>query len=342
VTRESHSPSALQHSISLSDSSENGALLSDLSHRDKPWDKHRAIAEIVEMFYVDSDFSKLGERISGCSKFLDFKLVPNNETGELNLKLSSAHFCRVRHCPVCQWRRSLMNKARFIRILPKILEDYPKARWVKLTLTIENCRIENLRFTIDHLNKSFKRLSQRKDFPAIGWIKSLEVTKSKNCLFETESIINSETVTRLEASAHPHFHILMMVKPGYFSNEYMSKDDWVGLWKSCLRVDYDPSVHVKAVPKGQDLIKSLPEMVKYQVKESDLIDDRDWFLEMNKQLYKTRALEVGGVLKPYLKALEGEPVDLIGEGDDAEIDEGHLYFAWQQVKKHYRNVELRS
>ena len=73
-----------------------------------------------------------------------------------------------------------MNKGKFIRILPKILEDYPKARWIKLTLTCENCKIEDLRSTIDHLNKSFQRLSQRKDFPAIGWIKSLEVTKSKN------------------------------------------------------------------------------------------------------------------------------------------------------------------
>ena len=67
MTRESHSPSALQHSTSLSDSSENGLLLSELSPRDKPWDKHRAVAEVVEMLYASSDFSKLGERISGCS-----------------------------------------------------------------------------------------------------------------------------------------------------------------------------------------------------------------------------------------------------------------------------------
>lgn len=338
MRQEIESLSALQHFTSLSDFSENGLLLSELSPRDKPWEKHRAIAEIVEMFYASSDFSKFGERISGCSKFLDFKLVPNPETGELKLKLSSAHFCRVRHCPVCQWRRSLMNKGKFIRLLPKILEDYPKARWIKLTLTLENCKIKDLRSTIDHLNKSFKRLSQRKDFPAIGWIKSLEVTKSRNHFFETDRIIESELTTKLTASAHPHFHILMMVKPGYFSNGYLSKEKWVELWKSCLRVDYDPSVHVKAVPEDQDLLKCLPELVKYQVKESDLIDDRDWFLEMNKQLYKTRALEIGGVLKSYLKALENEPENLIGQSEGDEIDEGHLFFAWQEIKKHYEKV----
>ena len=323
MTRESHSPSALQHSTSLSDPPENSLLLSELSPRDKPWDKHRAVAEVVEMFYASSDFSKLGERISGCSKFLDFKLVPNNETGELGLKLSSTHFCRVRHCPVCQWRRSLMNKGKFIRILPKILEDYPKARWVKLTLTLENCKIEDLRLTIDHLNISFRRLSQRKDFPGIGWIKSLEVTKSRNHFIETESVIEGEVVTKLTATAHPHFHILMMVKTTYFAGNYLNKREWVELWKSCLRVDYDPSVHVKAVPENKPLLKLLPELVKYQVKESDLIDDREWFLEMNKQLHKTRALETGGVLKSYLKTLEQEPEDLVGQGEDDEIDEGH-------------------
>jgi plasmid rolling circle replication initiator protein Rep len=338
-TREFQSPSALQLPTSLPDLSGDGLALSDLSPQDKPWDKHRATADIVQAFYANSDLSKLGERISGCAKFLDFKLVPNAETGELKLKLSTTHFCRVRHCPVCQWRKSLMNKGKFIRVLPKILEDYPKARWVKLTLTIDNPKITDLRSTIDHLNKSFQRLSQRKNFPAVGWIKSLEVTKSQSDFTETELIFNDRKVSGMMATAHPHFHILMMVKPGYFGgSSYLSKEKWVELWKSCLRVNYDPSVHVKAVPEDYPLIKVLPEMIKYQVKESDMIDDRDWFLEMNGQLHKTRALEVGGILKPYLKVLEDEPTDLVGQGQDDEVDEGHLFFAWQTIRKHYCKV----
>ncbi|WP_373546318.1 protein rep [Chamaesiphon sp.] len=58
------------------------------------------------------------------------------------------------------------------------------------------------------------------------------------------------------------FTRLMMVKPGYFSNGYLSKEKWVELWKSFLKVDYAPSIHVKAVSKGQDLLKCLSEMVK--------------------------------------------------------------------------------
>ena len=329
MTRESQFPQALQLPTSLSDLQisvipaicEPKVLLSELSCKDKPWDKHRAMADKVEEYYANSELSKYGNRISICSTLLDFKLVPNIELGELFKKLSSAHFCRCRHCPVCQWRRSLMWKAKFHQILPKILEDYPTYRWIRLTLTIRSPDITDLRSTIDHLNKSFKLMTKRKAFPGVGWIKSLEVTKNGT------------------STAHPHFHILMMVKPSYFSgNSYLKKLDWVELWKSCLKVDYDPDIDIRVVKVTDDLLKCLPEMVKYQVKESDLVDDRDWFLEMNKQLYKTRAIEVGGILKLYLRALEQEPENLIGQGDDDEIDEGHLFFAWQQVKKHYKKV----
>jgi plasmid rolling circle replication initiator protein Rep len=323
---ESHLPAGLQPSPSLSDSSEIGVALSELSAKDKPWDKHRAMADRIENFYGGSEFSKYGERISICSMFLDFKLVTNIELGEVILKLSSAHFCRCRHCPVCQWRRSLAWKAKFHQVLPKVLEDYRTHRWLRLTLTILNPELVDLRSTIDHLNKSFNRMSKRKAFPGVGWIKSLEVTKSES------------------GTAHPHFHILMMVKPSYFSGKaYLSFFSWTELWKSCLKVDYDPQLNVQAVPRGKNLLQCLPEMVKYQVKESDLVDDRDWFLELNKQLHKTRSIEVGGILKPYLKALENEPEDLIGKDleEDSDIDEGHLIFGWAREEKHYKKVGER-
>jgi hypothetical protein len=52
-----------------------------------------------------------------------------------------------------------------------------------------------------------------------------------------------------------------------------------------------------------------------------------------------RCVATGGVLKDYLKALEQEPEDLIGEGEDDQPDEGHLVFSWKQREKKYRLVE---
>jgi hypothetical protein len=70
-------------------------------------------------------------------------------TGKRKLKLVSTHFCRVRHCPICQWRRSLQWKARAYENLPRVVADYPNGRWMFLTLTMKNCPLEDLRETSD-------------------------------------------------------------------------------------------------------------------------------------------------------------------------------------------------
>lgn len=75
------------------------------------------------------------------------------------------------------------------------------------------------------------------------------------------------------------------------------------------------------------------------MKESDLITDRDWFLELTRQLHKTRAIAVGGVLRDYMRELEEEPEDLIGEDSLGEVDEGHLYFRWKRQQKKYKLID---
>ena len=103
------------------------------------------------------------------------------ETGETRLRLREAHFCRVRHCPVCQWRRSLMWQARFYQSLPKLVTEHPKARWLFLTLTVRNCPITELGETLTAMNAAWQRLKDRKEFrPVLGWVRTTEVTRGKD------------------------------------------------------------------------------------------------------------------------------------------------------------------
>lgn len=309
----------LFHSISSPDAFYQDLNLGDLSEKDKVWDKHKANSDKVSDFYQSSSYNRYSQRINDCSQLLDFKLAPDQQEGVLKLKLSSARFCRVRHCPVCQWRRSMMWKAKAYQLFPKVIADYPAYRWLFLTLTVKNCPIDQLRDTLAWMNKSFTRLSQLKIFPGLGWIKSTEVTKGR------------------DGNAHPHFHCLIMVPPSYFSGRnYLSQDKWVELWQKSARLDYKPVCHVKAVHKDNDPRVLLPEILKYQVKESDLVADREWFLELTRQLHKTRAVAVGGILRHYMGALEQDPEDLIGKDDDVNVDEGHLYFGWESKKKKYK------
>jgi plasmid rolling circle replication initiator protein Rep len=295
--------------------------LSDLSPRDKPWDKHRSFADKVEALYAGSEFQNYSSRIHFCSEFLEFGLASDDDE-TLKLKLRAARFCRVRHCPVCQWRRSLMWKAKAYKVLPRIVESYPKHRWLFLTLTQKNVSIVELKQTLIGMNRAYQRLSQLKAFPAVGWIRSTEVTKGK------------------DGKAHPHFHCLLMVQPGYFAGKnYIKQTEWVEMWRKSLRADYSPVLDVQAVKSGEQPSDLVPELLKYCTKESDLISDREWFLELTRQMHKMKCVTTGGVLKEYLKELEQEPEDLIGDSELPEAqDSNSLYFGWKRQEKRYRMV----
>lgn len=298
--------------------------LSDLSPRDKPWDKHKKNADTISHYYEQGGQNSYGQRVRLCASRLDFRLVPDGEQGILKMKLHSALFCRIRLCTVCQWRRSLRWKAKAYEALPKVIEAYPKHRWLFVTLTMKNCALIELRETLSHMNRAFKRLTELKAFPGDGWIKSVEVTRGRD-----------------GQTAHPHIHCLMMVKPSFFSTGYLSKKKWIDLWQQCLRVDYKPVLDVQAVKPDRSPVALLSEVLKYQTKESDLVSSSEWFLEYSEQVKKTRAVSVGGVLREYFRVLEEEPEDLIGkeESEEKEVDEGHVYFTWRRGEKCYRMVE---
>ena len=69
-----------------------------------------------------------------------------------------------------------MWQARFYQSLPRIVADYPDARWMFLTLTVRNCAIgEWVRH--NRMNMAFQRLKDRKSFDLFrGWIRTTEVT----------------------------------------------------------------------------------------------------------------------------------------------------------------------
>ena len=103
-----------------------------------------------------------------------------------------------------------------------------------------------------------------------------------------------------------------------------------------MRLDYKPILDVQAVKQGDRPMELVPELLKYCTKESDMVADREWFLELTKQMFKMRCIATGGVLKDYLRELEEEPDDLIGEDGLMEDEYGRLYFGWRRSEKKYR------
>ena len=298
--------------------------LTDYSPQDKPWDTHRAQTQTVEGVYRGTIYDGLAGRLRDCSGFLGFSWVDDADTGGLRLSLRTARFCRVRHCPVCQWRRSLMWQARFLKALPGIEAAHPTSRWLFLTLTVRNCAIVNLRQTLRSMNEAWQRLIKRREFAGNvqGWVRTTEVTRGH------------------DDSAHPHFHCLLMVKPGYFSGKnYVTQSRWTDLWRECARLDYQPIVDIRAVkarrgaPGETSLRQALSETLKYAVKPSDM--EGDWLIELTRQVHKLRFVASGGVLKSVLREFEASEQDLLLADEDGEGGDPVLFFSWRREIRRY-------
>lgn len=343
-------------------------FLSDLSPSDKPWDVHRAQADQVAEILSNGNTGhrRQAERMRQCAQVLDFGWTTElSTTGETRLKLKKTHFCRVRSCPVCQWRRSLMWVSRFYHAFPNVYRDHPDLRYALLTLTVKNCAVAELRQTIKAMNSAWQRMTQRKAWPAVGFVRSLEVTRGK------------------DGSAHPHYHVLLALEPSYFGRNYLSAAKWSRMWQEALRADYTPIVDVRLVkpkpwairktsPLGEEevkldeirteivnmldhdpfhdtlqptkvevLISAITEVIKYAVKPSDMTADPDWLLTVVDQLRNSRAVAVGGLLREYMQ--EEEPEDLVhGEAEEPQENPGGVLFGWREKHERYQREKSRK
>lgn len=310
--------------------------LKSFSEKDAKWDIKKDNANSFQKVFSNSDLSnhhRYAERISDCAKILNFIYVPNEETGELKLKLKSAPFCHVRHCPICDWRRSLRAQAMFKNAIPKIIENNSNARWIFLTLTIANCPIKELRDTIKIMNNAWAKMIKRKGLSFIkGWARKVEVTQEKN----------------RKDYAHPHFHCILQVNESYFSSrDYLSQKDWIKYWTEAMKSNVDLGVDVRALRKSFDsndiATTELLKAFNYSVKPEDIIDDRDttdWFLEYVEQVHSLKFLTSGGTLKNIFKDENESDEDLINVDDEGNeiVDENtnpELLFFFRHSKKQY-------
>jgi len=267
---------------------EHAEIKQKLDDKDTKWNKKKAenIAAAKALAAAEFDnphrdtLQKWAKSLEECSAWLLFAEYQNLSTAELKRKLKNASFCRVRGCPLCAWRQSMSNFARALKKLPEIQQQHPSYEFLFLTLTVKNCSVYDLREQIQHMSKSWRRLTQRKEFKVVkGFIRTTEVTRSKK-----------------DGTAHPHFHCILVVPPSYFTKYYITHERWVQLWRKCAKLDYDPSVDVRRIKKT-DLKKGLVETLKYAVKGGVASSDPTFFREMLVQIQRLHLIATGGILK---------------------------------------------
>lgn len=289
-----------------------GEVLRDVSSTGKVrrWEKKKGDSlKVTDLFsmarevYPDIITENNFNNLMNCGSILKFAEVNGQR------KLKEANFCRVRLCPMCNWRRSLKMFAQVSQITDLILKEKPEVRFIFASFTVKNVKGEELVQTLDKMNYAFKLLVNKSfKFPIadklkenlLGYLKATEVT------------YNTRT-----NEYHPHYHCIFEVKPSYFAGrDYMKQTEWSELWGKAMKLDYVPIVDVRIIKGGT--AKAVAEVAKYPVKSADLLKIKDKrqaveaLIIFVRSMHGRRLVTFGGEFKTIKRRLR---LDDIENGD---------------------------
>jgi len=300
--------------------------------------RHRCFNHpIARDLMQDAETREIGRRIANCAHTLKAQVLlhPENKA-EVNLK--AAHVCNTRLCPFCEWRRTRVWRKRLFTGLERFMEDFPKYRGVFLTLTVKNVPLGELGEEITRMNRAWNRFTQCSFFPTPYWFRRTEVTVGG-------------TPGQEGLSAHPHFHVLLLVRPSYFSRDWVKQLEWQRQWQMALRADYPPVVDVRVAksksrsgsPANDDVKSAVLEAAKYTSKASTLMELGPAITELHWQLKNKRLYSLSKGLKEYIKAGDIEASELM-DNDAKPLPEGvdvcDVVAAWHEDISEYLISEI--
>lgn len=265
--------------------------------RTVPWHSHKANAMALS-YPVEEIDPAAAFRMRRCADRLSF----TKDAGG-HMQLQQAYFCRVRLCPMCQWRRSLKMHGQVRQCIEWLAADRQRAghkpyQYILLTLTVPNCPGEALGRTLDLIQDSWKRLQRRAEYKAAikGNVRCVEITYNRKA-----------------NTYHPHIHALLAVNPSYFTGRtYVTHDRWLQIWRECTG---DPTITQVDVRKTTGDAAAVAEVTKYATKASDVLKPGD--VQRNREVvgtlmrycHKRRFAGWGGVLRKAHQALQLDDVE---------------------------------
>jgi plasmid rolling circle replication initiator protein Rep len=194
-------------------------------------------------------------------------------------RLMGTWFCRIRGCPVCEWRKWMVHSLDLKEVLEVFLtrhgykfdESGKDAPFLFFTVTMENVPKSGLRSAIEKLangarflsNKVFDRYTpdQYPDWKFVhGMFRKVEITYNEK-----------------EDTYHPHMHYILAIdveryyRGGYFKSHGKYSD----IWK---RISGFSIVDIRAV---KDIQGGVLEIAKYATKSTDFFPKEDPYKPRN-------------------------------------------------------------
>ena len=361
-----------------------GEILSDRkpNGKERPWKTYKRLGTFLYQLYGrarEIDESCISPSaylaLERCCSWLLFRRYVEGSV----LKLHKADFCRHRLCPTCNWRKSLKLFSQMKEVSARLLQDFPGARYLFLTLTVKNCSGAELAQTIDKMNFGFKLLANAGKTNAsakavkanlLGYAKAMEIK------YDAEKTITPEMYAQRKkyyierglktGSAnpnygmyHPHFHVLLMVKPSFFNRGYIKQEQWAEIWQDCMKLDYTPQVDIRAIKANKRateesaadaaMTAAISETMKYPIKPDSLKLDAVESMSQQEQdelaeaiiclshaMKGRRLVTFGGEILKARKILKQDDIekgDLVEVGDTPEVKSEFEYvlFNWMKM-----------
>lgn len=179
--------------------------LKKIHHKKKLYNERYSVY-YKKMFvkYGNQVYSKRSDRINRC---LDLFIYDKYEMNKI-LDLQKVNRCNInRFCPNCkllsQRKYYFATKPEFDRLTDEGYNLY------FLTLTRKNVKAEDLRDTIDFMNKNFKKLFNKFNQPIGTGFNGL-----KDRLIKIEGALKTLEITYNQTTNeyHPHFHVLLILE----------------------------------------------------------------------------------------------------------------------------------
>ena len=285
---------------------------------------------------MDSETVDLAKAIGRCATSIAVD-VPLEGEHEGEALLRAANPCNRRLCPFCEWRRSRAWRRRFFEGLPKFHEDFPTHHAIFLTLTVRNCRVDELGETLKHMHRSWNRMHQCAFFPTKFWFRRTEITHQKG-----------EIPSSGGAVMHPHIHAVLFVPAGYFSHGYVRQSEWQKQWQMAARLDYPPVVDVRRARTklnagGASSVQSRDaamEATKYATKATDLIAMGSDLGSFHYAIKNLRLSASSKSLRPYLSDARIDSSELVDSETAADVPSAIGKALWFDDIQEYLFTEL--
>ncbi|NIK13481.1 protein rep [Alkalibacillus almallahensis] len=291
--------------------------------------KNLVLSEFIKKFISGSSL----ELIENCSTFLMFA---GDKTLE-HTKQMKGNSCKNRFCPVCAWRKARKDALK-LSILMQYLKAEQDKEFIFLTLTTPNVEAKDLEAEIKYLNKSFKKLIERKEIKSVikGYVRKLEVTYDRERFITKEMYRNRKTYYDGQGlgpfdnnpnydTYNPHFHVLLAVNKSYFTDtkNYIKQSRWLDLWQQATDNPNITQVHVQKVKERKQ--KEVSEIAKYSAKDSDYLINENVFDTFYKALKGKRLLVYSGVFKDAATLFDNGELDKYKEEDTIEYIYALMY-----------------